>query len=128
VKGELHQSGSALGNKIRHGDRWSAATPTGQGISFVSQDGVFGETPALELLTLHAHEAIWRWRVHFSRDSGQPELPVVGAGAVQKLSFCTDCPVSRYSAVATSRLSWAMYLGLGRGRSWWGRQPPRVAP
>jgi predicted nucleic acid-binding protein len=51
LKADCRQQGHALGDKLHDGDRWIAATAVRYDIPLVSHDGIFRNTPGLDLVT-----------------------------------------------------------------------------
>lgn len=51
LRHRCQKAGHALGNKIHDGDRWVAAVAVRLGVPLVCHDGVFEQTPGLELIT-----------------------------------------------------------------------------
>ena len=51
LKDRCVRAGHALGQKLHDGDRWIAATAIRYGIPLISDDGIFCNTPGLQLIT-----------------------------------------------------------------------------
>lgn len=51
LRADCQKIGHALGHKLHDGDRWIAATALRLDCALVSHDGVFAQTPGLDLIT-----------------------------------------------------------------------------
>jgi predicted nucleic acid-binding protein len=51
LRNDCQRSGHALGDKLHDGDRWIAATAVRLGCPLVSHDGLFKDSPGVDLLT-----------------------------------------------------------------------------
>jgi tRNA(fMet)-specific endonuclease VapC len=52
LRSDCQRIGHALGDKVHDGDRWIAATALRLQCRLVSHDGVFAQTPGLDLVTV----------------------------------------------------------------------------